>query len=102
MAWMLKLLKGLPRSLATQQIMAVVSVMFVAVMWVGEAGNPGGGVWKDSEYLGGPNPGKRGAKETGKRENKKRKEEREEEGGDKDEEERRKDNSLCSCREGRT
>ena len=62
---MLKLLKGLPRSLATQQMMAVVSVMFVAVMWVGEAGNPGGGVWKVSESFGSPKPGKSGARETG-------------------------------------
>ena len=70
---MLKLLKGLPRSLATQQMMAVVSVMFVAVMWVGEAGNPGGGVWKVSESFGSPNPGKSGARETGEREKKKKK-----------------------------
>ena len=69
---MLKLLKGLPRSLATQQMMAVVSVMFVAVMWVGEAGNPGGGVWKVSESFGSPNPGKSGARETGEREKKKK------------------------------
>ena len=73
---MLKLLKGLPRSLATQQMMAVVSVIFVAVMWVGEAGNPGGGVWKVSESFGSPNPGKSGARETGEREKKKKKEER--------------------------
>lgn len=71
-AWMLKLLKGLPRSLATQQMMAVVSVMFVAVMWVGEAGNPGGGVWNVSESFGGPNPGKDGAREMGERKGRKK------------------------------
>ena len=76
-AWMLKLLKGLPRSLATQQMMAVVSVMFVAVMWVGEAGNPGGGVWNISESFGGPNPEKDGVSETGER---KKKEESKEKG----------------------
>ena len=64
-------------------MMAVVSVTFVAVMWVGEAGNPGGGVWNISESFGGPNPEKDGASETGER---KKKEEgktrrREERGG---------------------
>ena len=54
-------------------MMAVVSVMFVAVMWVGEAGNPGGGVWNISESFGGPNPEKDGVSETGER---KKKEER--------------------------
>ena len=96
-AWMLKLLKGLPRSLATQQMMAVVSVMFVAVMWVGEAGNPGGGVWNISESFGGPNPEKDGVSETGER--KKKKEERQGEG--KKEEARIKKGKLfvkhCTC-----
>lgn len=88
-AWMLKLLKGLPRSLATQQMMAVVSVMFVAVMWVGEAENPGGGVWNISESFGGPNPEKDGVSETGERKKKKkkgRKTRRREERGGKNEE----------------
>ena len=85
-AWMLKLLKGLPRSLATQQMMAVVSVMFVAVMWVGEAGNPGGGVWNISESFGGPNPEKDGVSEMGERKKKGRKARRREERGGKNKE----------------
>ena len=53
--------------------MAVVSVMFLMVIWLGEAGKPGGGVRKGVESLGGPNPAKergcdgRGGREGGRR-----------------------------------